>query len=87
MFAIISNPIIGDVAYSYSVRTQDESDFKTSIPTALTYIKKIPPIFGEIPHRRRQGSNQGPLGPTNLKATMLLTELRGLLKSEGQNSI
>ena len=49
------------------------------------FIKKSYTIFGEIPWRRR-GSNQGPFRPTNLKSTVLLTELQGLLRINGSNS-
>ena len=52
---------------------------QTSIPTALTSIKKIPPILGEIPPRRRRGSNLGSPRPTNSEASVLLTELARLM--------
>ena len=35
--------------------------------------------------RRRWGSNLGPLGPTNLESSVLLTELSRLVKSWGSN--
>ena len=46
------------------------------------FIKKYSQFLERFP---RRGSIQGPLGPSNLEATMLLTELRGLLKTSGQN--
>ena len=47
-------------------------------------IKKNYSIFGKIPGSSGGGgSNQGPLGPTNLEASVLLNELSSLLKNEG----
>ena len=36
--------------------------------------------------RRQRGSNQGPLGPSNLKANVLLNELGRQLKIKGLNT-
>jgi hypothetical protein len=50
----------------------------------LLIKKRSPNFWRDSLQRRRRGSNQGPLGPSNLKANVLLTELQCRLKYLGQ---
>ena len=52
-------------------------------PMPLLIKKKLLNFWKDSRQRQRGESNQGPLGPTNLEASVLLNELASLFKVEG----
>ena len=52
-------------------------------PMPLLIKKKPLNFWKDSRQRRRGGSTQGPLGPTNLEASVLLNELASLLEVGG----
>ena len=62
----------------------DKPIFVLDLEESLSSInKKISQFWREF--RRQRESIQGPLGPTNLESSVLLTELSQLVKSWGSN--